>query len=305
MEYKTMEYKTIKTDELNSLLEDQSRFVLVDVLPENFFNEAHIPGSINIDGYKNNFTDLAEAQLPDKDQTIVLYDSGPDSEAADYAAIRLIDRGWRDVYVYKGGLEEWTDKGNKVEGTEFPSPERPPDKVFDVDTEKSVINWSGRNLNRINIGTVKIKTGTITVRSGTIVNADISIDMNTMKNVDEEPEDARTLEKHLKSEDFFNIERYPLSRIQIERAKEIGELDSGIFNIECYGTLRIKDVTKDIVLHAQFAYDSVEKELKISSLINLDRTIWNVRYGSSRFFKMLGRHFVDDIITLDVHVKAV
>ena len=48
-----------------------------------------------------------------------------------------------------------------------------------------------------------------------------------------------------------------------------------------------------------------EKEgnrLILAGQLNLDRTLWGVLYGSARYFRYLGMHKVDDLISLDAHV---
>lgn len=119
---------TITRDDLQKRLwahkldnEDRERgFALVNVLGEEVFEEAHIPGSINIPQGKESLFEQRFA----KDKEIVVYCASPDCHASDKVAEMLVRRGFIRVYDYAGGLSDWKRGGQQVESS--PAPEDAP-----------------------------------------------------------------------------------------------------------------------------------------------------------------------------------
>src|SRR5579859_4394680 len=150
-----MKPPTITTEELRSLLQSKQDLVLINVLPENFFKQKHISGSVNVVGYKMDFIDEVAKAGIGTDADIVVYASGSDSEASTYAAERMLKQGWTKVRDYHDGIAGWVKAGLPLEET---SPPKPPAKTsFAVDTAHSQVMWFGRNMNTLHTGTLKIK----------------------------------------------------------------------------------------------------------------------------------------------------
>lgn len=70
------ELPEITTEELRAKLERGDDFELVETLPEEKYRAAHLPGAINLppEGARRRVSDL----LPDREQEIVVYCTGPD-----------------------------------------------------------------------------------------------------------------------------------------------------------------------------------------------------------------------------------
>ena len=101
---------TIGRDELKGKLDKGESIKLIMALNRWAFDAKHIPGSIHFD----NPDDLYSAL--NKDDEIIVYCSNVDclSSVALYRA--LIERGFRNVRRYAGGLLEWEEAGLILEG---------------------------------------------------------------------------------------------------------------------------------------------------------------------------------------------
>ncbi|MBF7073403.1 rhodanese-like domain-containing protein [Glaciecola sp. MH2013] len=82
-------------------------FVLLDVRAPTMYDQAHIPGAINLPHGK--IVGRKLAQWP-KDTLFVVYCAGPHCNGANKAAIRLAQLG-RPVKELIGGMTGWADEG--------------------------------------------------------------------------------------------------------------------------------------------------------------------------------------------------
>ncbi len=97
--------------ELKEMQENQEDFLLIDVLSEDSFSEAHIPGSCNAPVSEPGFLQKVAAMTgaQGKSRRIVTYCGGFHCSASKGAAHQLITAGYTNVSAYEGGLEDWTD----------------------------------------------------------------------------------------------------------------------------------------------------------------------------------------------------
>ncbi len=171
-----------------------------------------------------------------------------------------------------------------------------------IDTATSQMTWHGSKVTGKHHGKIKIKDGFVQWSGDTIKNGEFAIDMSSIVNEDiEDPKYRTKLETHLKSEDFFMVEKYPTSKFVITSAKPIKNTDGGA-NYEVTGKLTIKDKTHSVSFPAK-----IEKKDGITTAtgsVTLDRTKWDVRYGSGKFFAGLGDKLIHDQFTLDLDLKA-
>jgi rhodanese-related sulfurtransferase len=106
---------TLSRDDLNALLASDTRPTVVDVLPPEAYNKAHIQGAINIP--LESLESLA-GNL-DKNAAIVTTCAGFKCPASTRAAEKLKALGFLDVRDYKGGIQDWTEAGLPVEKGDF------------------------------------------------------------------------------------------------------------------------------------------------------------------------------------------
>ena len=103
--------KSISRDELHRTLTSGDPLTLVEALGAAYFDDAHLPGAVNIP--PDQVDRLAPALLPDPRAHIVVYCSGT-CHNSEIAAQRLVDLGYADVHVYLGGKEDWVEHGLPV-----------------------------------------------------------------------------------------------------------------------------------------------------------------------------------------------
>lgn len=286
------------------MLDSGKDIVLLNVLPEIYFKKEHIPGSMNVDGYKMDFIAELEKTGIGKDTVVVVYASGDDSEASSYAAQRMLKHGWSKVMDYREGIAGWRRSGSPLQASVEPINATRRKNSYLVDASQSVVHWSGRNMNSIHTGTLNIKEGRIDFAGDESMTGQIVVAMDSISDTDlTDPMWNKMLVTHLKSEDFFDAAQYPTARIAIKKCERLAEPGSGVPNFRLTADLSIKAVTREIVFPASVLVEE-DGTLKAHAHFDFDRTLWNVKYGSAKFFKLLGMHLVDDLVSLDLKIVA-
>lgn len=100
--------QTLTKAQLKKMNDEQHRdFVLINVLPQKAFNERHIRTSINIPHELDDFTERVGRVAGSKDRDIVVYCASFDCQASPKAAKKLESAGFKHIYDYEGGSEDW------------------------------------------------------------------------------------------------------------------------------------------------------------------------------------------------------
>ncbi len=160
---------------------------------------------------------------------------------------------------------------------------------YDVQPQQSQIIWVGSKLiGDKHEGVFDIQEGTLAVEDDRIVAGNFTIDMESLRTTDDmEAEDKAKLEGHLKSEDFFKVSEYPTARFEVTQVRPFpadssagGEGEYRISNPThlITGNLTMRGETKSITFPARVGMD--EEQLAAEARFNIDRTQWNVSYGS-------------------------
>ncbi len=160
----------------------------------------------------------------------------------------------------------------------------------EVNTEKSHIEWIGKKIGGQHEGTIQLKSGYFDLKDDKIVSGNFIVDMTTMTNTDLKDEGYnQKLIGHLKSDDFFGVEEYPTATFVVT---ESSRFSNGKATVS--GNITIKNKTENI----SFVVERKGNEYTIR--IDIDRSKFDVRYGSNSFFDNLGNKAIDDIFTLDI-----
>ena len=170
--------------------------------------------------------------------------------------------------------------------------------AFNVNTSSSVVVWTGYKVTGKHTGTVKIKSGTLQFTDGMLTAGNFELDMTTVKDTDLEGEWAAKLEGHVKSDDFLGVEQHPTSTLTVTRA--IPQDSKG--NYKVIGNLTIKGITKEIKFFANVQEN--KGGISATGKLTIDRSEYNMRYGSGSFFDGLGDKTIYDEFDLEVSLVA-
>ncbi len=142
-----------------------------------------------------------------------------------------------------------------------------------IKVETSKVTWKGYKVTGSHEGSIAIKEGELEFKDGKLKGGAFIIDMSSIQNTDMEGEYKAKLEGHLKSDDFFGVEKFPTASLNFTKVKSTGKN-----SYEVTGDLTIKDKTNSIT------FDISIYGNKATANIKIDRTKFDVRYGSASFF---------------------
>jgi polyisoprenoid-binding protein YceI len=167
-----------------------------------------------------------------------------------------------------------------------------------IDINKSKVHWAGSYSFDYggHEGTVKIKEGQLITNAGKITSGKFVIDMNSLVNTDGDY--SQDLVDHLKSEDFFEVKKYPTAQLVIKNVKyhdPNNTKESKQIYIRITGDLTIKNITQSIWFEGEI---NPENTL-ILAKFKIDRTVYGVNYKS----KGLGASIKDGIISDAIELK--
>ena len=302
-------YKQLSPKKLNQWIKGNKAFYLIDTMLSDHFRKVHLPNSINACVFEVTFIEQVTAITEDKDAEIALYGSSARSQDAIKAAEKLEQEGYRYISVLNGGIEAWHSAGLSLEGEAIDAPDDPQtllqleDRSYQVDTNQSIIEWTGRNPTSTHFGSVKIAHGELAVEDG-IITGSCDIDMNSITNQSLEGDELQpVIIAHLKSDDFFLTKLFPLANFKIIRSTPVKEPFLTAPNHEINGTLELRGV-KIMQDFMATVTKTPENNLAAEAHFDIDRTRWNIIYGSTRFFEHLGMHLVFDLISIQIRIVA-
>jgi len=160
---------------------------------------------------------------------------------------------------------------------------------FTADTLQTKLLWLGEKVTGQHTGTIKLKSGWLTWKDNKIISGEFYIDMASIN----ESEANERLVGHLESDDFFGVEKFPVSSLVITGSTPFDK-GTGVVT----GTLTIKGITNPIEFKA--ALQNKDNGIWFFANIIIDRTKYNIRYGSGTFYDNLGDKTIFDEFKLKV-----
>jgi len=189
-----------------------------------------------------------------------------------------------------------TEKSVEEKSSNVGSVENLIDGVYVLDTASSTITWTGSKTfikGYADSGILSFTGGSVIVSEGAIVAGAFVIDMKSFSviatGIGSENE---KLVNHLKSSDFFNVAQYPVAVVGIH----------SIVNGAVTADVTIKDVTKQVVFPV--IVSQVGEVLTADADLTIDRTLWDIKYGSSTLLGDLGDNVIGDTVTLNLSLVA-
>lgn len=170
--------------------------------------------------------------------------------------------------------------------------------TYTLSKEESKVMWTGYKVTGEHTGTINFKEATLEFKKGILTGGNFTMDMASLNTTDLQGESAGKLNGHLKSADFFGVEKHPYANLVITKIASRGE--AGAYKITA--DLTIKNITKQV----KFNLEVDEKRGMISAVTDLkiDRTEFNVKYGSGSFFDNLGDKTIYDEFDLEIYIVA-
>lgn len=185
------------------------------------------------------------------------------------------------------------------------------DGIYTINPSDVKLAWTGRKVilkNWVDTGIVNVKEASFEIKDNSAISNKFVIDMTSITGKTTGAGGGQDkLTTHLKSADFFDVAQFPTSTFI---AKEFlpyvsTSTSEAIANSKKYivkGDMTIKDVTNEISIPVTFISDD-GINIKAIGTVDLDRTLWNIKYGSGKFFDNLGDNVIDDMFNISFEMN--
>lgn len=161
---------------------------------------------------------------------------------------------------------------------------------FEVNTQASSIEWVGKKVASQHNGHIQLKSGSFELKDDRLVAGEFVVDMTTITNEDLDNENRnQRLVGHLKSDDFFGVEEYPTARFAVTQSSKFSDEKATLS-----GNITIKGKTEPIT------FEVTRTGMEYSARMEIDRSKFDVRFGSDSFFDNLGDNAINDIFVLEI-----
>jgi polyisoprenoid-binding protein YceI len=169
---------------------------------------------------------------------------------------------------------------------------------YGIDKKESVVTWKGSNLlapAQAHTGYAYISKGELMIEKSHLVGGAVEVDMNTI--ADKDRGNENDLVQHLKSPDFFDVKKFPVSIFVITKVAPTNSE-----NVNITGNLTIKGITHAVTFPAKIEVKS--GIVSANGKVIIDRTKWDVRYNSGKFYDNLADKAISDDIEFDMKIVA-
>lgn len=158
-----------------------------------------------------------------------------------------------------------------------------------VDILNSKVTWEGKKVTGAHQGEIFIKSATLEFTEDKLTGGNFVLDMSSITCTDLKGNAATDLVGHLKSDDFFSTEKFPEASLDFLDVRHIEGVDYRVT-----ATLTIKGISHPVVFVADMRDGLATAKIKV------DRTKYDIKYGSGSFFDNLGDKAIDDIFIVNV-----
>jgi hypothetical protein len=185
----------------------------------------------------------------------------------------------------------------------------PTGDAYKIDAARTELKWMAFKPTGNHYGIVPVNGGTIFVKDGNINGGIIDINMSGLEVQGMDGEMKESLQSHLrgttpgKEEDFFNVAKYPSATFTIVSTTKLENDPVGTHMIN--GNLTIKDITKPISFKATIDLASGSAMKATTEPFVIDRTLWDIKYKSKKFFSDLKDDFINDEIKIEITLGAI
>ncbi|MFT5336122.1 MAG: polyisoprenoid-binding protein YceI [Sphingobacteriales bacterium] len=167
---------------------------------------------------------------------------------------------------------------------------------YKVDAKKSTIHWTGEKVTGKHEGFISAQGGEVKI-DGKAISGKVTVDMASITCTDLDADYGAKLIGHLKSDDFFGVEKNPTANFVFKSWKK---LDGD--NYEISGDLTVKGKSHPAKYKALVT--TTEGGITIVGDLTFDRAKYDIRYGSGSFFDDLGDKTIYDEVKLKLNIVA-
>ncbi len=169
---------------------------------------------------------------------------------------------------------------------------------YSIDKQQTKVEWVGKKVTGQHNGYVSVANGNLTTKGNQVTGGVVEIDMNSITCVDLKDEKYnQQLVGHLKSDDFFSTAKHPKATLVIGKVTPKGKNQ-----YQVKGDLTIKGIKQPVEFPATITQNG--NTLKALASITIDRTKYDIRYGSGSFFDNLGDKAIDNNFILNIDLVA-
>ena len=153
------------------------------------------------------------------------------------------------------------------------------------------------------MGTLLIKSGNFELQNGNLISGNFVMDMKSLVNTDLTADKGKEkLENHLRSADFFDVDKYPEATFKVTSVEPIKNNDKVTHRIS--GDLTIKDVTQPIKMDAfVIASDGGNVITATTPNFEIDRTKYGIKYNSG-LINTAKDKIINDKVGLVINIRA-
>lgn len=181
----------------------------------------------------------------------------------------------------------------------FTTPKEKTATTYSVDTKTTSAAWLAKKVTGQHNGKLNIANGTVISNGTTITGGTFEFDMKSITCEDlTDKEWNDKLIGHLKSDDFFSVDKFATAKFEVTKA--VAKKDN---DYDVTGKLTIKGITNEITFPAKIKMDG--KKMVVIAKIMVNRTKFDIKYGSASFFESIGDKAINDEFELDVNVVAI
>lgn len=187
------------------------------------------------------------------------------------------------VFASCGGNSSNTQTSEKQEVAEKQG------EVFVADTAVSKVDWRATHKGGLapRWGEISITSGELSVADGNVTAGDFIVDMQSVTvdnaSVTEADKKAIDLQNHLKSEDFFDVEKFATAVFHITQVADLdpSTLENAIegTNKLVSGNLTLLDSTLNVTFPAKI--DVQDDKVTVDAKFTVNRIDWGIKFGAS------------------------
>lgn len=145
--------------------------------------------------------------------------------------------------------------------------------TFRINNNQSIMYWLGSTIQTIHNGTIAVSSGYFILKQDSIVGGEISIDMNSIRNIDIHDEtDKLEFETEIKSDQFFDVLNFPQAKLTLVNPTVTKD---SAYNESREAILLIKDKHKSIQLKYKKGYANDALMITMAAT-KINRHDWNI-----------------------------